>query len=137
MSIREDLNVASNNIIADDFRKAHFGELLALLINAAAYTETGLTPASNVATVATLPTAVFQVAATAATTTGVKTLRIGRVSGSGAIVPATGECVWQPGTKTILFAAVDAVTAVSVLYSVAATKASCLAGSMETDGGAA
>lgn len=137
MSIRDDLNVASNNILADDFRKSRLGELLTLLIDAAAYTQTAVVPAADVATLAAVPTGLFQVEATAAAVTGVKTLRIGRISGEDAIIPATGECVWQPGTATILFAAGDAVTAVSALYSTATNKASCLAGSMETDGGAA
>ena len=70
-----------------------------------------------------IPTAVFQVNATTATTTGVKKLRKGVV---GTDVPATGECIWQPGTKTIALAVVDAVTVCAVTYSVATDKASCM-----------
>lgn len=103
-----------------------FGDLVALLIRGLTATEAGVTPSSNVATLANTPATMLQVNVTAGTVTGVKTLRVGKVSGTGAIVPATGECVWEPGTKKVLFAAADAATAVSFTYSTGTEAVSCL-----------
>jgi hypothetical protein len=136
-TIREDLNVCSNNILNDDFRKSKLGELLTLLIDSATYTQTAVAVTANVSAALTaVPTAVFQVDATTATVAGIKTLRIGPISGEDAIVPATGEVVWRPGQSQLLFAAADVVTAMSILYSSTLNKASALAGSLESDGGA-
>lgn len=74
----------------------------------------GLVPSSNVVTLAIKPTAVLDVNATAGTTAGRKKLRVGPVTGSNALAPATGEVIWDGGVK-LLFSAVDAVTAVQVI----------------------
>lgn len=127
MSIRAELNTTDLNRLAEDLAGIPLGELLTLLIKRFSATETGVVPSSNVATLAAIPTAVLQVNVTAGTTTGIMTLLKGVV---GTKVPATGQCVWQPGTKLVSFAAADVVTAVSFTYVVATDKASILEGNL-------
>lgn len=114
-NLRGSLNESNQNRIADALRGSGLGDMLNALVIALAATESGLVPASNVITLANQPSTVFDVNATAATTTGHKQLLIGPISGAGAVVPATGQCVWDGGKK-ILFATADVVTAVSVKY---------------------
>src|SRR5882672_4545333 len=116
MSIRTDLNGSQPNSLSNDVRAVQLGEMLSYFANKATPTQTGVVPSANVATLAAIPVALFQVNATAGTVTGVKTLRKGVV---GTDVPATGECVWQVGTTKVAFAAADAVTAASFTYSLA------------------
>jgi len=123
MSIRTELDTIQLNRLAENLKAIPFGELLSFLIEKATATEAGVVPSANVATLANTPTAMLQVNVTAGTVTGIKTLRIGVV---GTDVPATGEAIWQPGTKLVAFAAADAATAVSFTYVQATDKASCM-----------
>jgi hypothetical protein len=125
MSLRDTLNDNNLNQAEDALSAISLGELLTLLIKNSTATEAGLVPAADQITLAATPTALFQINATAGAVTGVKRLRKGPITGSGAIVPATGEAVWDGGTK-VLFASVDAVTAASVLYAKSTDKASIL-----------
>lgn len=126
-NLRDSLNASMQpQRLADVLKDLRLGDLLALLIRMITATETGVTPASNVATLANVPTLMLQINATTATVTGVKTLLIGPITGAGAIVPATGFAVWSPGTKKVLFAAADAVTAASFTYSVGTEAVSIL-----------
>lgn len=113
-TIRDELNSVNLNRTDELLGNLSFGEILTWLLEKATPTETGVVPSSNVITLANQPVAVFQVNATAGTVPGIKRLRKGVV---GTLVPAAGECVWQPGTKKIAFAASDGVTAVSITYS--------------------
>ena len=120
------LDSGNLNDIADAAGKLGLGTLLGYLVAKATATES-VTPSSNVATLANAPVAngLFQVNATAGTTTGIKKLRQGPITGPSALVPATGECVWD-GAKSVLFAAVDVVSAASFTYAVATDLASRL-----------
>lgn len=129
MALRQVMNTNNPNQLSDALKDLPLGELLTFLIKGATPTQTGVVPSSNVATLAAVATGMFQVNATTATVTGIKTLLRGKISGTGALVPATGECVWD-GANKLLFAAADAVTAVSATYSVAADKASVLEGAL-------
>lgn len=122
MSLRDELNNADPNRLADAFRlgpSIGLGDLLNKVIAGLTATETGVTPASNVATLANQPSSLFQVNVTAGTSTGVKKLKKGPITGPKAITPAAGECVWDGGKK-VLFAAADGATAVSFTYATAA-----------------
>lgn len=125
--IRDTLNSGNPNVLGDAFQAIGLGELLSLLIATAAGTPTetlaGGSIVNSLATMGAVPTALFYVNGTVGGTTGVKKLRKGPVSGPNAIVPASGECVWDGGLH-ILFAAVDAITTCTVLYAVATDKAS-------------
>lgn len=68
------------------------------------------TVASNAMAFAAQPAAVLDVVATAGTTLGRKTLKIGT-----GLTPATGEVVWDGGVN-LTFAAVDAVTKAEVTF---------------------
>lgn len=118
-NLRGSLNSANLNRVGDALQASGAGDLLNALIIAMSATESGLVPSSNVVTLANVPSTLFDVNATAGTTTGHKQLLEGQITGPNAIVPATGQCVWDGGKK-ILFAAVDVVTAVSVKYAKAA-----------------
>jgi hypothetical protein len=126
-SLQAVLDSGNLNDIADAAGKLGLGTLLGYLVAKATATESGVSPASNVATLANAPVAngLFQVNATAGTTTGIKKLRQGPITGPSALVPATGECVWD-GAKSVLFAAVDAVSAASFTYAVSTDLASRL-----------
>jgi hypothetical protein len=115
MSLRDDLNTSLPGRFPDASKSVGMGDLLNALVTAMTPTETGVSPASNIATLANQPSTLFQVKATAGTTTGVKQLLKGPITGPKAITPATGQVVWDGGKK-LLFAAADAVTAVSATY---------------------
>jgi len=117
MSIRTELNNNAPNRLADNLHGVQLGEVLSFLIEKATPTETGVVPSANVATLANQPTAMLQVNATTAGSTGIKTL-----ISSG--TPIAGQALWVPGTKTVTFAAADAVTAASFTYVQATDKAS-------------
>ncbi len=126
-NLRDSLNGSAQLGRLNDILKAlGFGDLLALVIRGLTATETGVTPSSNVATLANVPTVLLQVNGTAGTSTGIKTLFLAPISGAGAYVPKAGECVWQPGTKKVLFNAADAITAASFTYSVGTEAVSIL-----------
>ena len=132
-SLQAVINSGNLNNISDAFAKMALGDFLSLFIAATAVaspTEAAVVPVANVAPLASQPTTngLFQVnvkTVGAGGATGIKKLRRGPISGPNAIVPASGECVWD-GMKSILFAAVDAALTVDVLYAVATTAASCM-----------
>jgi len=130
MTIRTDLNRSNLNQLADNFNQLELGELLVHLIANAAATEAGVVPAANIATLANVPSAIFQVNATAAASTGIKKLLKAPITGSGAVAPAPGQCVWD-GALSVLFNTVDAVTQASFTYCRAATSASCMLRSVD------
>lgn len=131
MSIRTDLNNADPNILADELRTVRLGDFIGYLVQRViagtglGYTEADVVPSSNVCTLAAVPTMIFQANVTAGTTTGVKTLRRGPLTGPSAITPATGECVWD-GNLSVKFATADAATKVSFLYMTSASSACSL-----------
>lgn len=127
MSLRSELNKINLNRLDLLLGIGSLGELLTRLIASATPTEAGVVPSADIATLAAIPSAVFQVNATAGGVTGIKTLRKGLTSE----VPASGECIWQEGTTKIKFSPADAVTATSVTYCTAAVKASIMEGSPE------
>lgn len=131
MALRDTLNDNNLNQADDALSAIKAGEVLTMVIKALAATEAGVVPAAHVATLAAQPVAMLQINATAGTVTGVKKLRRGVITGAGAIVPATGEAVWDGGTK-VLFATVDGVTAVSFTYSKTTDKASILLADLGT-----
>ena len=118
MSLRTELNQADPDRLSSAFTELQAGELINAIIAglaASGYTETTQTVTSNIRTLNAVPSAIFQVTATTATHTGVKTLLKGATSGANAVTPLTGQCVWDGGLH-ILFATVDNVTVCSVLY---------------------
>lgn len=115
-TLRDSLNTSDPNRLPTATQILSMGDLLNLLITAATPTQSSVTVTSNVATLANVPSTLFQVNASAGTSTGVKTLLIGTQS----IVPAVGQCVWTPGTKTVKFNAADAVSAAHFTYATAA-----------------
>lgn len=115
-TLRDSLNTSDPNRANAAMQDINMGDLLALVIAGLTPTDAGLVPASNVATLTAQPTAVFQVNATAAASTGIKKLLKGPIVGAGAILPAPGEAVWDGGVK-IKFNAADLVTAASITYS--------------------
>lgn len=121
------LDSGNLNNIADASGKLGIGTLLAYAIAKMGYTDTGTAVTSDVVTLTAQPTAngLFKVVAATGTVTGMKKLRRGPISGAGAIVPATGECVWDGGLH-VLFAAVDAVATASSTFAVATDTASAL-----------
>ena len=121
-SLREVLDGGNPNEVFDAMVRMNLGDLLSYAISKMASTESPSVTLS-VATLANAPVALFNVNATAGTVQGVKKLRRGLVSGPNALVPATGECIWD-GSKTLLFAAVDAVTTAACTYAVATDIAS-------------
>lgn len=118
MSMRAEANAGPENRMMDIFREIGLGDLVNALITTVAVTETP-TASSNVLTLAGQPTYLWDVNQTGGTTTGHKTILRGPITGSQKITPATGQCVWDGGTK-ILFAAADAATTVALKYAKAA-----------------
>ena len=121
------LDSGNANNLADACAKLGVGTLLAYAISKMGYTDTGTAIVSDVVTLTAQPVAngLFKVVAATGTVTGMKKLRRGPISGAGAIVPATGECVWDGGLH-VLFAAVDAVATASSTFAVAADTASTM-----------
>lgn len=124
-TMRELLNQSNLNQLADVLGDIEFGELLTLVIQGLTATEAGVVPAAHVATLANQPSAMFQINATTATVTGIKKLLKGPITGEDAVVPRTGEAVWDGGVK-VLFAAADAVTAASFTYARSTNSSSVL-----------
>jgi len=118
-TIRDSLNSGNPNRVADALRSISFGDLLNLLASALTATETGVTVTANVATLANQPTAFVLANATTATSTGIKALKIGQITGPNAVIPNPGEAVWD-GNKKVLFNVADAVTAAAFTYATAA-----------------
>ncbi len=118
MSIRTQLDTVPPNSTFDLLREMPFGGLLNALIKGLAFTETGVVPSSNVATLANQPSSLGLLRALATAETGTvheKEVIIGPITGAQAIIPPAGVCVWDGGVK-VLFNSADAVTAASFLY---------------------
>lgn len=124
-TLRDSLNTADPNRLPVAAQSIPLGELLTKVIADMTPTEAALVPAAEVLTLAAQPTAVLQINQITGTTNGVKKLLKGPITGNGAVVPATGEAVWDGGTK-ILMAAVDAAATVDVTYVTDADQASIL-----------
>jgi hypothetical protein len=128
-SVRDQLNGTNlTNNVADLALSIGLGEVLSYLLSKATYTETGIAVTSNVSTLANQPTSqgLFQcvvASVSGGSATGVKKLLKGPISGSGAIVPAAGECVWD-GAKSVLFCATDLALTASFTYAVSTDEAS-------------
>lgn len=125
-TVRDQLNgVQTANNLFDLCQSVGLGELLSYVVNKMAYTETGIAVTANVATLANAPTAqgLFKCVVATGTSTGMKKLLKGPVSGANAIVPAAGECVWDGGVK-VLFASADAAATASFTYAVSTELAS-------------
>lgn len=116
MSIRDTLNISDPNRNDDALREVALGDLINLVLKTQTATDAGLATTANVITLTAQPSTVWDINATAGTTTGRKKLRKGPITGPQKITPATGEAVWDGGLK-VLFATVDAVTTASALYS--------------------
>jgi hypothetical protein len=118
MTIRSLLDSVPPNQTFDLLRETPFGALLNALIKVLTFTETAVVPSANVATLAAQPSSLGVLRALATAETGAaheKEVLIGPITGSQAIIPPPGVCVWDGGTK-VLFNTVDAVTAASFLY---------------------
>jgi len=119
MSIRTLLDTVPPNQAFDLLRETPFGALFNALIKSLTFTETGIVPSSNVGTLAAQPSSgngVLRVLATAETGTAhEKKILVGPITGTQALVPAPGQCVWDGGVK-VLFNSADAVTAFSTFY---------------------
>lgn len=123
MALRDTLNQSGSNQLADAFRDIKIGELLSYIVALLGFTETGITVTANIATLANAPTAMFQLTAATGTVTGVKKMLRGPISGEDAVIPITGEAVWDGGTR-VLFAAADVVATASFTYARATNLAS-------------
>lgn len=114
------LKTAVNALVAD------VTNLRAAVVAAGGYTETGVTVTSNVATLANTPSFLYVAAIATGTTTGVKKLLKGPVSGPNVVTPPPGSATWDGGKK-VLFASADAASTANFLYATAAdTTASLL-----------
>jgi hypothetical protein len=117
-TIRDTLNTADPNRLDRALKDINFGDLVSLLMASLTPTESTVVVTASVGPIANQPSAVYQVNATAAGTTGIKKLLKGPITGPHAILPAVGECVWD-GALSILFNATDAVTQMAVTYALA------------------
>jgi hypothetical protein len=128
-SVRDQLNgVETANNLPDLCASMGLGEILSYAISKMGYTETGIAVTTNVSTLANQPTSqgLFQcvvASVSGGSATGVKKLLKGPVSGVGAIVPASGECVWDGGLH-VLFCATDLALTASFTYAVSTDEAS-------------
>jgi len=129
-SLQSVIDSGNINQLGDAAAKLGLGTLLAYAASKMGYTQTGIAVTSNVSTLANAPTAegLFQcvvASVSGGSATGVKKLRRGPISGTGALVPAAGECVWDGGLH-VLFAAADLAATASFTYAVATDLASSL-----------
>jgi len=127
-SLQSVIDSGNINQLGDAAQKAGLGTLLAYATSKMGFTQTGIAVTSNVSTLANAPTAngLFQcvvASVSGGSATGAKKLRRGPISGSGALVPAAGECIWDGGLH-VLFAAADLALTASFTYAVATDIAS-------------
>lgn len=112
-NMREMLNNGVLQNLADINREVNVGSLIGFLIQAAAFTQTGVVPASNVATFAAAIEEIFDIVSTAGTFTGRLTLKIADAN----YQPLPGEAVWAgKGALTVRLNAADLITAISIKY---------------------
>ena len=112
------LNSGNPNETSVALSNLAIGDLLSFLISKATATDAGRTVTSNVATLTAQPVSngLLQVVGiTSGSTRTVKKLRQGIISGTGAKVPAAGECIWDGGTN-VLFAAADLAATADFTY---------------------
>lgn len=125
-TIRGTFTNADPNRLSNAFGQLGIGELLVELIKAMTPTDAGLAIAATLATLTAAPSAPpFQVKGIGGATPGIKKLLIGPITGAGAVVPATGEVVWDGGTK-LKFAAIDGNLTCDVTYAKASSSASAM-----------
>ncbi len=116
-TIREALNNAVLQELPGLFQQIGLGDFLCYLMDQATPTQAAAAVTSNRITLSNAARRVLDVVCTTGTVTGRKKLLIGPTTGNGAIVPQTGEVVWDgPGTSTLLFAVADGVTAADFFY---------------------
>ena len=108
----------TTGVITPDASLELVADLLVEWGDQGAKVEGDLVPVANVVTLGATPKALIDVEATAGTTTGKKKIRRGEITGDNALVPATGEVIFN-GTTGLLFAAVDAVTLVRAVSTLA------------------
>lgn len=119
-NIRIELNKSDPNRTDPAGQEIGLGDAINTLITQMTATETGVSPSSDVATLAAAPSYLWQINATAGTVTGIKKLILGRFDGTNVLpIPATGEAVWDGATR-VRFAAADAVSAASFTYATSA-----------------
>ncbi len=104
--------VASSAHATTGFTLAAGTNVSGLIINGGQFVHVGAV-AANAITLPSAPEQILDVVATAGTTLGRKTLLR---DGSGTVVPAAGQVVWN-GTTGLTFAAADAVTQARVVLS--------------------
>ncbi len=121
MNLRDALNQAGPNSLGSLLQQLKFGEAMAVVFEEAADTES-IAVTSNVATLGATPScAPFQVNGSAGAHTGIKVVRRGPITGEGALLPQSGEVIWDGGTK-LLFSSYDAITHTIVTYALAPTR---------------
>ena len=133
MSIRSELNNQSLGRLCANLQELQLGELLNLALAGVAYNEVaplgvGLTVTNNVATLGTKPTQILMANAmtvSGGSATGIKKVLYGPVTGTAAVVPASGQCVWD-GNVSVLFAASDLVATAEFATSLSATVTSAM-----------
>ena len=134
MSIRSELNNQSLGRLCANLQELQLGELLNLALAVVAYNEVaspgvGLTVTNNVATLGTKPTQILMANAMTVSgggsATGIKKVLYGPVTGTAAVVPASGQCVWD-GNVSVLFAASDLVATAEFATSLSATVTSAM-----------
>jgi hypothetical protein len=133
MSIRSELNNQSLGRLCANLQELQLGELLNLALAGVAYNEVaspgvGLTVTNNVATLGTKPTQILMANAmtvSGGSATGIKNVLYGPVTGTAAVVPASGQCVWD-GNVSVLFAASDLVATAEFATSLSATVTSAM-----------
>lgn len=113
-SIRDTFNRGDANQLAPAISQSKLIDVVAMLVAASTATQAAAAVTTNALTLANqaAPNGLLDVVATAATTTGRKRIVL---DATGRYLPATGEVRWNGGSS-LLFAAVDAVTAASVWY---------------------
>ena len=117
MSLRTELNNPTLGRLASVLQELQFGELLNLAFAGMPYNEVaspgvGLTVTTNIATLNAQPTQIFKANAmtvSGGSATGIKKVLRGPITGQNAVIPASGQCVWD-GNVSVLFAACDLVT---------------------------
>lgn len=133
MSIRSELNNQSLGRLCANLQELQLGELLNLALAGVAYNEVaspgvGLTVTNKVATLGTKPTQILMANAMTVSgnsATGIKKVLYGPVTGTAAVVPASGQCVWD-GNVSVLFAASDLVATAEFATSLSATVTSAM-----------
>lgn len=136
MSVQAALNSGNPNQLGDACAASQLGNVLGYLISKATATQSGATVTSYLtATLSAQPVALMQVVGiTAGAARTIMKLRKGPITGANALVPASGEVIWDGGTG-LLFAAADLSATCDMTYMVATDKASILLADLSAGGG--